>query len=327
MIPTALTEKTKDQQEMNVVLAYFIEVNKDDRGFLSREEEYELAEMIQKYGIDSPQGERARNLFISTNLKLVVHFAKRYRNRGLPLSDLIQEGNLGLMRAVPKFNHKKGQRFGTYASWWIKQAIRRAIVNQGKVVRLPAHVNERLDKLRKTRKCLALKSDNPSIEKVAKVAGVPVRLAKEAIEIQKGLTHIISLEERLGESDSPFSSILPGGSNVGYKAEMEDFMMQIRFLLRKIPRREAEIVYLRVMRDMHLEEVGRIYGISRERVRQVQNRAFRRLRELMLFGVEQTKKDGRGRKPKKPAVKLEGKRDYPIQGQIQISKQLLSSSS
>jgi len=319
MTPNVLKEKTKDQQEANVILAYFVEINKIDRGFLSREEEYELAETIRKYGIESPEGERARNLFISTNLKLVVHFAKKYRNRGLSLSDLIQEGNIGLMRAIPKFNHRKGKRFGTYAAWWIKQAMQRAIVNQGKIVRLPAHVNERLARLRKARRCLTSKIDNPSIEQVARVAGEPIHLAKQAIEVQRGLTHVISLDEKMGESDSPLISILPNGNSVEYEAEMQDFMMQVRLLMRKIPRREADIVYMRVVKDMHLEEVGRIYGISRERVRQIQDRAFARLRELMLFGVEQTKKRKRGRKRKELTAGLGERSDYSIQRQIQLS--------
>lgn len=313
-----LKKKNQDQQEINITLAYFIDVK--DHRFLSREEEYELAETIKKYGVDSPQGEKARDQFILTNLKLVVHFAKKFRGQGLSFLDLIQEGNLGLIRAIPRFDHTRGRRFGTYASWWVKQAMQRAIANHGKTIRIPVHIRDRLTKLRKAYRCLVSKGHNPTLERVAKVAGEPVRLAMKALEVEAKFGNIFSLDG--GEPDSfglSFYNLVPHEVNADDEVEMLDFMIQVRHLLTKIPKREAEVIHMRVMQDMLLEEVGKVYGISRERVRQIQNRAIRRLRELMVFGVEQTKKK-RGRKRKTPVANLEEKSDYTIQGQIQISQ-------
>ncbi|MCH2138739.1 MAG: RNA polymerase sigma factor RpoD [Phycisphaerales bacterium] len=247
--------------------------------------------------MESPEELRARLLKIETvfeeyeqakrdlsggNLRLVVSIAKKYRNRGLSFLDIIQEGNTGLMRAVDKYEYMRGYKFSTYATWWIRQAITRAIADHARTIRVPVHMIETMSKLRTIQKrLLQIMGREPTIEELAEQAGMPVEETRRVMKISR---HPISLDRPVGESeDSQFGDFIEDERQEAPSASATSDMLRSRIndVLKTLTYREREILKLRYgIGDGYtytLEEVGRIFKVTRERVRQVESKAIRKL--------------------------------------------------
>ena len=236
--------------------------------------------------VDEAQREvkRARDEFVSANLRLVITIAKKYVNRGLSLADLIQEGNIGLMKAVDRFDPRRGCRFATYASWWILQGITRAIAEQARMIRLPVHVIENGTKVVKAFRSLFNQlGRKPTTREVSEAANVP-REKVEAI-LRIAMEEPISLETPVGDRDTKLSSFIPDEDAVSPLAAtvQNNLTLEIKRALVCLNPREAKILQMRFgineRRTYTLEEVGQKFGITRERIRQIEARALRKLKQ------------------------------------------------
>jgi RNA polymerase primary sigma factor len=241
-----------------------------------------LAKRVEMMNVRFKKYEQAKRELSGGNLRLVVSIAKKYRNRGLSFLDLIQEGNTGLMRAVDKYEYRRGYKFSTYATWWIRQAITRAIADQARTIRIPVHMIETMSKLRNvSKRLLQEKGREPTIEETARAANISVEETRRVMKISR---HPISLDRPVGESeDSYFGDFIEDGAAESpiNAATQEMLKEKIDQVLKTLTYREREIIKLRYgLGDGYtytLEEVGRIFKVTRERVRQIEAKAVRKL--------------------------------------------------
>ena len=249
----------------------------------SEEEKAEIKEEIKTLQRDVDKGADAKKRLAEANLRLVVSIAKRYVGRGMLFLDLIQEGNLGLIKAVEKFDYKNGYKFSTYATWWIRQAITRAIADQARTIRIPVHMVETINKLiRVSRQLLQELGREPSPEEIAKEMNMPVERVREILKISQ---EPVSLETPIGEEEDSHLGDFIKDDNVPVPADAAAFTLlkeQLEEVLGTLTEREQKVLTLRFGledgRARTLEEVGKEFNVTRERIRQIEAKALRKLR-------------------------------------------------
>ena len=279
-------EEPKTQESLNSVNSddsvriYLQQIGKIP--LLSAEEELEVAKQIYE-----TQSEIARKVLINANLRLVVSIAKKYIGRGLSFLDLIQEGNMGLIKATEKFDYTKGYKFSTYATWWIQQSITRAIADKARLIRLPIHLIESINKIKKATMELTTKLGRiPNKQEIADEMGIPI---SKLTSIIKSTQSTISIDTPTGQKEDANkiidyivdeSTIAP--DNIVSQESMID---EIKNMLEQLSQKERDILILRFGLNSDgqkktLDEIGSIYGVSRERIRQIENRAISKLKKL-----------------------------------------------
>lgn len=279
-------EEPKAQETQNSAIAddsvkiYLQQIGKIK--LLSAEEEIEVAKKIKEQNL-----EEAKKILVNANLRLVVSIAKKYIGRGLSFLDLIQEGNMGLMRAAEKFDYTKGYKFSTYATWWVQQAITRAIADKSRLIRLPVHMIETLSKIKKISMDLTIENGAaPTKEEIAYKIGMPVAKLSALIESAQGT---ISIESPANQKDenAKLSDFIVDESTLSpdTKVTQDNLFSDIKKMLNHLSEKERNVLIMRYGLDDNgekktLEEIGTYYGVSRERIRQIENRAMSKLKKL-----------------------------------------------
>ncbi|HLS27322.1 MAG TPA: sigma-70 family RNA polymerase sigma factor [Opitutales bacterium] len=276
--PRSSAQEYRGSDERNSIRLYLQDIGQIP--LITPEKEIELAARIKK-------GDKAaRDQMITANLRLVVKIAHDYANFGLPLIDLISEGNIGLIKAVERFDPAKGGKLSTYAAWWIKQSIKRALANQSKTIRLPVHLVDKISKMRRT--AMQLQEElgrEPTDEEIAAAVEMPVNRVAHLKSVSVRPT---SLDAPIGEDDTTHFGDLVGDENAPTPFENlrdKTLRAEVMDMIDRLGEREAEIIKLRFglegRNPQTLEEVGEIFGITRERVRQLQNMALSQMRKNM----------------------------------------------
>ena len=243
----------------------------------------EIKDINRRLSIGEAKARRAKKEMIEANLRLVISIAKKYTNRGLQFLDLIQEGNVGLMKAVDKFEYRRGYKFSTYATWWIRQAITRSIADQARTIRIPVHMIETINKLnRLSRQILQETGQEPSPEELARMMDLPEDKILKVLKISK---EPISLQTPVGdEEDSTIGEFVESTNTISPSdfANQSGLKEAIQEILGSLTPREAKVLRMRFGIDMNtdhtLEEVGKQFDVTRERIRQIEAKALRKLR-------------------------------------------------